>query len=198
MENFNVGDKVRINEGEIRGKWLEKFKERHPREDGIHEVTAKMGTNLYVLDADDYPVLFVGSWLRKAGKRSPKFKVGDMVRVLDGKGIEKYTLGWCMEKHIGHIFEIGRIQDFEDGRFGYRPTGDCLVYDERGLELVEGVTKDPDRVYIAEERETISKARIRELLDNIGQMIAEYRKDDEGEKADGMEIVLFALRMALK
>ena len=208
MENFNVGDKVRINEERINGTWIESFKRRHPRKDGLHEVTAKMGTNLYVLDDDDhgreFPALFIDSWLRKASKREPKFKVGDMVRVLDGKGIEKYTKGWCMEKHIGHIFEIGRIEDFEDGRFGYLPTGDCLVYDERGLELVKGVTKDPYRVYmtdekpISEERETIPKARIQELLDNIGQMIAEYRKDDEGEKADGMEIVVFALRMALK
>lgn len=208
MENFNVGDKVRINEERIRGIWIEGFKERHPRKDGIHEVTAKMGKDLYLLDGDqevrDFPFWFAGSWLRKAEKRSPKFKVGDMVRVLDGKGIEKYTKGWCMEKHIGHIFEIGRIEDFEDGRFGYRPDGDCLVYDERGLELVKDVIKDPYRVYmtdekpISEERETIPKAKIRKLLDDFEQFIAEYRKDDEGEKADGMEIVVFALRMALK
>lgn len=186
MTEFEVGDKVRIIEENIKGIWLEKFKERHPRKDGIHKVTEKLGINTYVLDNDDkrgmFPCLFVGSWLRKAEKRKPKFKVGDMVRVLDGENIDKYTCGWCMDKHIGHIFEIGKINDYEGGRFGYRPEGDILVYDERGLELVEGVTKDPRRVYITDvkptsaETETIPKAKIQELLDDIGQKIEELRK----------------------
>lgn len=206
MENFKVGDKVRICEEKITGMWIETFKERHPRKDGIHEVSAKMGRDLYLLDGDqevrDSPFWFAGSWLRKA-ERSPKFKVGDMVRVLDGKDIEHYTHGWCMENHIGHIFEIEKIVDFKDGHFGYKPKRDIFTYDERGLELVEGVHKDPTRAYItdektSEEKETIPKAKIQKLLGDIGQMIVEYRKDDEGEKADGMEIVAFALRMALK
>lgn len=207
MENFKVGDKVRIREERITGMWIEGFKKRHPRKDGIHEVTAKLGMDLYVLDNDDkggfLPCLFVGRWLQEAEKRSPKFKVGDMVRVLDGEDIDRYTHGWRMKNYIGYIFEIGRIEIFEDGRIGYWPKGDVLTYDERGLELVEGVKKDPKRAYItdekkSEERETIPKAKIQKLLGDIGQMIVEYRKNDEGDKAEGMEIVAFALRMALK
>lgn len=206
MENFKVGDKVRIIEEGIKGIWLENFKKRHPRKDGIHEVTAKIGTDLYVLDNDDkkgmLPCLFVGRWLRKAEKRKPKFKVGDMVRVLDGKDIEKYTGGWCMEEHIGHIFEIGRIEDYKGGYFGYRPKGDILTYDERGLELVKGVRKDPSCIYITDAKpisvESITTTKIRKMLVDIGQIIEKCREDGEKEKADFMEIVAFALRMALK
>lgn len=208
MEDFKVGDKVRIREERITGMWIEGFKKRHPRKDGIHIVTAKLGINTYVLDNDEnrgmLPCLFVGSWLRKAEKRKPKFKVGDMVRVLDGEDIENYTDGWCMGGHIGHIFEIEKIVDFKDGRFGYRPKGDFLTYDERGLELAKGVHKDPSCIYIIEEKPTskegeiVPTAEIQKLLDDIGEMIVAYRKDDEGEKAEGMEIVAYALRRILK
>ena len=84
----------------------------------------------------------------------PKFKNGDMVRILDGSKIENYVGHWVgkddvliklfgesevetMEDHIG---KIGTIKDYEEmsgGRIAYtlKEFG-SLRWDERGLELI--------------------------------------------------------------
>lgn len=68
-----------------------------------------------------------------------KFKVGDTVRVLDGKNIEYYAGCWTsdMGKYVG---KVGKVVDYN----GYFCRGvkldldDCsYVFDERGLELVK-------------------------------------------------------------
>ena len=78
-----------------------------------------------------------------------KFKVGDRVRILDGSGIKKYTGGWVssMNLNIGKIAKISSIEKrkgmpcYQLGDFNYaKLTRDC-VYDERGLELIEGTSK---------------------------------------------------------
>lgn len=74
----------------------------------------------------------------------PKFKVGDVVEVLDGSKIEGYLCGWVesMNKYVGKHYEIIEISD---ERSTYRlnnrdsvfyPNG-LYCWDERGLKLVE-------------------------------------------------------------
>lgn len=72
-----------------------------------------------------------------------KFKVGDVVRILDGKHIPDYTDGWneYMEKHVGKCYKVAKICHDRGGtgKNGYILDGDPLqfMWDERGLELVE-------------------------------------------------------------
>lgn len=71
-------------------------------------------------------------------KQKPKFKIGDKVRILDGKNIRSYTGTWVgsMELHIGEIRKIDFIT-VQDGKYGYGLLGNVFTWDERGLELVE-------------------------------------------------------------
>ena len=73
-----------------------------------------------------------------------KFKVGDVVRVLDGKDIPDYADGWVsdMKKHVGKCFKVTKVLPDCNGIGinGYiLSTTDFFqyVWDERGLELVE-------------------------------------------------------------
>jgi len=87
-------------------------------------------------------------------KVKPKFKYGDMVRILDGSKIENYVGKWVskddpivwlfcepeagtMEDHIGKIGTIKDYEEFSCGRIAYtlKEFG-SLRWDERGLELV--------------------------------------------------------------
>ena len=72
-------------------------------------------------------------------KKEPKFKVGDYVRILDGRKIEDYRYGWTdsMDKFVGFIFKIEGVHG-NNGVFCYTSagTGSTYIYDERGLELV--------------------------------------------------------------
>lgn len=68
-----------------------------------------------------------------------KFKVGDTVRVLDGKNIEGYAGGWTsiMGEYVG---KVGKVVDY-NGYFCHGVKLDLddgfYVFDERGLELVK-------------------------------------------------------------
>lgn len=81
-----------------------------------------------------------------------KFKVGDMIKILDGRGIEDYVGGWhpdIMNHLIGKTYKIFDIYEpvcgFENnelvyGRPRYRITdedGSHWCIDERGAEKVE-------------------------------------------------------------
>ena len=73
---------------------------------------------------------------------APKFKIGDMVRILDGKDIYKYYGGWCiglMGEHIGEIHKIVKVEEGHQTykKYGYVLNNVCYTWDERGLELVE-------------------------------------------------------------
>lgn len=121
-------------------RWLNR---RRKKKCGSDVLTAEMKT-------------FYSQELIKGGKTmsKPKFKNGDMVRILDGSKIENYVGHWVgkddvliklfgepevetMEDHIG---KIGTIKDYEEmsgGRIAYtlKEFG-SLRWDERGLELV--------------------------------------------------------------
>lgn len=68
-----------------------------------------------------------------------KFKVGDKVRILDGSNIRHYAGSWSepMEKYIGTINTIVKINFEPNGRISYYIEGNVFSWDERGLELVE-------------------------------------------------------------
>ena len=87
-----------------------------------------------------------------------KFKVGDKVRVLDGKGIEDYTGGWSigMEKYIGKVGVIE--QTCYAYNEGYKLAGfGGYIFDGRGLERV---TKQRPRRIIIEEKHGKVTARL--------------------------------------
>lgn len=65
-----------------------------------------------------------------------KFKVGDMVRILDGSQIENYIGHWAMTECIGMITTISAVRDNRDGT-AYILNGLTYSFDERGLELIE-------------------------------------------------------------
>lgn len=73
-----------------------------------------------------------------------KFKVGDVVRVLNGKDIPNYTDGWnqYMNRYVGNCFMVTKVCPNRGGtgRNGYLlDTFDSMqfIWDERGLELVK-------------------------------------------------------------
>ena len=75
--------------------------------------------------------------------RKFKFKVGDMIKILDGYGIEGYAGGWYpddMNRLIGKTYKIFDIYVPESGRSRYRirdEEGWAWSIDERGAEKVE-------------------------------------------------------------
>ncbi len=68
-----------------------------------------------------------------------KFKVGDLVRVLDGSNADDYMCGWTggMNEFVGNTYTVEA--DYDEG--AYHLEGICYVFDERYLELVEPAQK---------------------------------------------------------
>lgn len=73
-----------------------------------------------------------------------KFKVGDKVRILDGRGIPNYRgcFAHDMIFHVGKEVTIREVLPPINGiGFGYCVEGNSYAWDERGLELVEDKRK---------------------------------------------------------
>jgi hypothetical protein len=74
-----------------------------------------------------------------------KFKVGDVVKVLDGSHIKDYTGNWVhdqMDAYVGKSFKIRCVEEGYGDRVGYNlELGDdeprWLTWDERGLEFAD-------------------------------------------------------------
>lgn len=66
-----------------------------------------------------------------------KFKVGDKVRILDGRMVPNYTGNWVspMDNYVGQIAKISAIYEYLDGRVGYDLEGHYFTWDERCLAL---------------------------------------------------------------
>lgn len=76
-----------------------------------------------------------------------KFKVGDKVRILDGRDIRSYTGGWFMPEDVGKTGTIKRICNYNNPeRVGYYLEELDYCYDERGLELVRDEMKPKFKV----------------------------------------------------
>lgn len=67
-----------------------------------------------------------------------KFKVGDKVKILDGKNIDNYTGGWgtYMRDFIGDTLIVTELTE-RGGKPAYMLSDKYYIWDERGLELVE-------------------------------------------------------------
>ena len=92
----------------------------------------------------------------KEDKKMSKFKVGDMVKILDGSNIGEYTYGWVSEMN-GNVDKIAKILSIEEENglpcyclndFDYVKDTGVYIYDERGLELVEDVNITPKTLTI--------------------------------------------------
>ena len=68
----------------------------------------------------------------------PKFKVGDKVKILDGRHIPNYYGGFVhsMEQEVGKVCSISQVISGSK-RVAYRLNGMYFSWDERGLELVQ-------------------------------------------------------------
>ena len=71
--------------------------------------------------------------------KTNKFKVGDLVRVLDGRQIVNYLCGWTdsMNQYVGKAFKIIDLDVFDDGVAYCLKNTDGHYFDERGLEFAE-------------------------------------------------------------
>lgn len=87
-----------------------------------------------------------------------KFRIGDIVRVLDGRNIPQYTGDWVdrMNPLIGQCYMVRERERWSYGRIGYRlksVDGEAgeeslgLIFDERGLELANPVDLDSDKLF---------------------------------------------------
>lgn len=91
-----------------------------------------------------------------------KFKIGDKVRILNGRNIKNYTGGFThgMRRLVGEEMTIRKIEEQSENRIGYRMEESALLYDERGLELVNQsiVIYRNNREVIALDKSTGKKA----------------------------------------
>lgn len=96
-----------------------------------------------------------------------KFYVGDKVKVLDGSKIKNYTGGFtnAMEDDIGKIFTIESMKKYPGNRYGFRYSEPLhlfggVIYDKRGLELVERGPNAPKRKKKAKEGKTLERGEL--------------------------------------
>lgn len=92
--------------------------------------------------------------IKKEKKKVNKFKVGDIVRILDGSKIKDYTGGfvWGMKQNIGKLATISKIET-RGKRYCYLLVGHGCLYDERGLELV---SQSPNKTLTITTSDTIT------------------------------------------
>lgn len=92
--------------------------------------------------------------IKKEERRVNKFKVGDIVRILDGSKIKDYTGGFVcgMKQNIGKLATISKIET-RGKRYCYLLVGHGCLYDERGLELV---SQSPNKTLTITTSDTIT------------------------------------------
>lgn len=85
----------------------------------------------------------------------PKFKTGDIVRILDGSHIEDYTRSFTfsMRPYVGTTGQVLYVKSYDGDRYAYVLKGMSYYWDERGLELV---TKPETIVIYRKDREVIA------------------------------------------
>lgn len=87
-----------------------------------------------------------------------KIEAGDLVRVLDGSGIEDYCGGWTprMKEYVGRVLEVERVVDdllLGPGRGVKLYWGGGYTWDPRWLELVTKCKVRPEAETMAEKAE---------------------------------------------
>lgn len=119
-----------------------------------------------------------------------KFKVGDLVRVLDGSKIEGYAGGWVigMEKYVGNVYTVTRILSDSAYRLGDVP----LRFDERGLERAG----NPGKIVITTDGR-ITTAKLYRHGEPTLKSVATCSPDDTFDFAIGAKLALDRLTDAV-
>lgn len=131
--------------------------------------------------------------------RRHQFKVGDMIKVLDGYGIEDYAGGWypdCMNHLIGNTYKIFDIYDPKDRgkrvRYQIRDgIGETWSIDARGAEKVE----KNHAIYIHEHISKKGRRVVQAWQDEV-TACAVCHPEDEFDYFYGVDLALERLRKA--
>lgn len=132
--------------------------------------------------------------------KEAKFKVGDMVRILDGSKLTDFRCGYMsdMENHIGEVHKISRVvKPFDSYEYpGYRFDNMTYTWDERCLEKVDElyvVSVSGRNVFVLGNGK-IGKARCNpedkfDLAKGISLAIERMDADDKIKEGDWVEVV---------
>ena len=113
-----------------------------------------------------------------------KFKVGDMVRILDGSKIENYACGWNpnMGRYVGDVYKVANVAHYNSlsNMYKYELEGVGYVWDERVLERCGNETiviyrKDNEVISLDKRtgKKAIAKCSPEDTFDfNIGAKLA--------------------------
>ncbi len=145
---FKAGDKVRILDGskidDYYGNWNYSNGEVNKR-DLVGAVVAvrsanEYGHGVYIKELEG--LVFDDRALELA---EPKFKPGDLVRILDGSEIHRYSGGFTkeMKECVGQIARISTIIEGYPLSYAYGLLGRGCDWDERGLEKVDEDETEP-------------------------------------------------------
>lgn len=115
-----------------------------------------------------------------------KFKIGDKVRILDGKNIKNYTSGWFdhMKIFVGRVDTIadGRVID---GKRAYRLKEHHFWWDERGLELV----LEPWKVVIKPTSDTTTVGKLYCGSKLVKEVTTKKHPDDEYNRDEAIRVI---------
>ena len=117
----------------------------------------------------------------------PKFKVGDKVKILDGRHIPNYYGGFVhsMEQEVGKVCSISQVISGSK-RVAYRLNGMYFSWDERGLELVQS---HPDwKVVIIPDGDT-TVAKYYENGKIIKEVTTKKSPDDEYDWKEAVKVL---------
>ena len=115
--------------------------ERHPAYDGDGKIV--LSEKMY-RTIDHKAIDKFGKWIASIVDNSTKFKVGDLVEVLDGSDIERYAGGWVsdMEKFIGRQMRVTASGVYANYTEYCMLEDDWHMYDVRGLKDASERTQD--------------------------------------------------------
>ena len=118
----------------------------------------------------------------------PKFKVGDKVKILDGRHIPHYYGGFVdsMEQKVGKVCTISQVISGFGDRVAYRLNGMYFSWDERGLELVQS---HPDwKVVIIPDGDT-TVAKFYENDKIVKEVTTKKSPDDEYDWKEAVKVL---------
>ena len=118
----------------------------------------------------------------------PKFKVGDKVKILDGRHIPNYYGGFIgsMEQEVGNVYSISQIISGSKDRVAYRLNGVYFSWDERGLELAQSC-HDWKVVIIPDGDTTVAKFYENDKI--VKEVTTKKSPDDEYDWKEAVKVL---------
>lgn len=118
----------------------------------------------------------------------PKFKVGDKVKILDGRHIPNYYGGFVgsMEQEVGNVYSISQIISGSKDRVAYRLNGMYFSWDERGLELAQSC-HDWKVVIIPDGDTTVAKFYENDKI--VKEVTTKKSPDDEYDWKEAVKVL---------